>query len=322
MKKFGLIGNPISTSKSPALFEAGYHGRYGYDLIENSDFETAYAAFLDGYDGINVTAPFKLDAFRKADRKSAICKKTGAANLLIKDKGGITAYNTDYYGIVLSVLDAVLPEGGGYGYFTAHCIQDSLQAPDPGSILDSGPHHGNPDNNAAGRKVLAEFRFDPPEGLAASCHGHSPRALVAGCGGAGRAAAVAAASLGYRTTLMNRSVGKAEKIASEIPEYGFCTAGIGEFPELFRESDLVIYTIPGSIPELENMSAEYYAGTGKIVLEANYKNPSFGPAQTACLEKAGGIYIPGRRWLLYQALTGFRIFTGENPDFQQMCKVI
>ena len=65
MKKYGLIGNPISTSKSPALFNAGYSGKYVYDLIEESDFDTAYGRFLDGYEGINVTAPFKEQAFQK-----------------------------------------------------------------------------------------------------------------------------------------------------------------------------------------------------------------------------------------------------------------
>ena len=287
MKRSGLIGNPIRTSLSPALFNAGYNGKYAYDLIEEADFETAYRRFMDGYAGINVTAPFKLDAFRKADTKSEGSTRIGAANLILKKDDGTTfACNTDYAGIILSILEAILPETG-FEFFKMY-----------GSD------------------------FSSVSGMLPSIYGHRPKAMIAGCGGAGRAAAAAAASMGYDTLLLNRTAGKAEKIASEIPEYGFCTAGIGEFPELFRESDLVIYTIPGSIPELENMSAEYYAGTGKIVLEANYKNPSFGPAQTACLEKAGGIYIPGRRWLLYQALTGFRIFTGENPDFQQMCKVI
>ena len=297
MKKFGLIGDPISKSKSPALFEAGYHGRYGYDLIENSDFEAAYAVFLDGYDGINVTAPFKIDAFGKAGKKSGMCRKIGAANLLIKDAGAISAYNTDYYGIALSILDAVIPDGGGYGYFISENNDDAVT--------------GN-----------AGFSFDPPVKLGKEFHGHEPSALIAGCGGAGRAAAVAAASLGYRTVLRNRSVRKAEKIASDMPEYGFEVAGTEHFRELFMESDLVIYTIPDSIPELETMPERFYRGARKIVLEANYKNPSFGPEQLRMLGKEGGIYVSGKRWLLYQALTGFKIFTGENPDFQRMCKVI
>ena len=59
MKRFGLIGKPISHSGSPRLFRAGYHGKYEYDLIEAPDFETSWKLFLEKYDGINVTAPYK-----------------------------------------------------------------------------------------------------------------------------------------------------------------------------------------------------------------------------------------------------------------------
>ena len=48
MAKYGLIGDPIATSRSPLLFEAAYKGQeqpdgsaYKYDLIEGSDFETS-----------------------------------------------------------------------------------------------------------------------------------------------------------------------------------------------------------------------------------------------------------------------------------------
>ena len=101
MKKFGLIGHPIEHSLSPTLFRAGYDGRYPYELIQTSDFEEAYERFLAGYDGINVTAPFKELAIRKADILSDECKVIGATNLLIKTPDGIKAYNSDYLGIRL-----------------------------------------------------------------------------------------------------------------------------------------------------------------------------------------------------------------------------
>ncbi|MBR1959386.1 MAG: hypothetical protein IKA34_02310, partial [Bacteroidales bacterium] len=71
--KFGLIGHPIAHSLSPALFKAGYDSRYPYQLIEGADFEDSYRRFLEGYDGINVTAPFKEPAFAKADILSPEC---------------------------------------------------------------------------------------------------------------------------------------------------------------------------------------------------------------------------------------------------------
>lgn len=286
MKKFGLIGDPISTSLSPALFKAGYGGRYTYDLIEGPDFEESYRRFTDGYDGINVTAPFKLNAYAMADRRSETCAKTGAANLLLKTEDGIYADNTDYAGIVLSVLEAVLGMDGT-------------------DILDM---YGT-DFRKASRAV-------------AKAYGYRPSALVAGCGGAGRAAALAAATTGYDTVLLNRSVDKAEKIASDMPEYSLRTGSIDEFPRRFTECDLLIYTIPGKIPELEDISAASFRRPGKIILEANYKNPSFGADTVRLARDSRGRYISGRRWLLFQALAGFRIFTGETPDFRKMSEVL
>lgn len=98
--RFGLIGHPIEHSLSPALFKAGYDGMYPYDLIITEDFEEAYKRFLEGYDGINVTAPFKELALRKADIISEECRLVGAANILIKTPQGITAYNSDFRGLV------------------------------------------------------------------------------------------------------------------------------------------------------------------------------------------------------------------------------
>jgi len=105
MKKFGLIGHPIEHSQSPALFRAAYAGKYQYDLIQGAEFEASWQSFLDEYDGINVTAPFKENAFAKADCPSAECQLIGATNLLVKTKNGIEAYNSDFRGV-----DALLRE--------------------------------------------------------------------------------------------------------------------------------------------------------------------------------------------------------------------
>ena len=99
--KFGLIGHPIGHSLSPALFKAGYDGLYPYELIETPDFEEAYSAFLEEYDGINVTAPFKELALKKADIISDECRMIGATNLLVKTSEGVKAYNSDYLGVRL-----------------------------------------------------------------------------------------------------------------------------------------------------------------------------------------------------------------------------
>ena len=101
MKKFGLIGHPIAHSLSPALFDAAFNGKYSYDLIEEKDFEKAYERFLEEYDAINVTAPFKEKAFLMADSSDNDCQAIGAANILHKDDtdGLVSAYNSDVDGV-------------------------------------------------------------------------------------------------------------------------------------------------------------------------------------------------------------------------------
>lgn len=99
MDRFGLIGHPIAHSLSPALFTAAYGGKYPYDLIETPDFEEAWARFLADYRAINVTAPFKGDAFARVDWRSPECERVGATNLVVKTPEGTKAYNSDYRGV-------------------------------------------------------------------------------------------------------------------------------------------------------------------------------------------------------------------------------
>lgn len=105
MKKFGLIGFPVSGSQSPRLFAEFTGGKYPYDLIEEASFEKAWKRFLEGYDAVNVTAPFKTSACEKASVLSPECEIIGAANVLVKKGASVTAYNTDYSGVSLILLD-------------------------------------------------------------------------------------------------------------------------------------------------------------------------------------------------------------------------
>ena len=102
--KYGLIGDPIKHSLSPALFRAGFDGLYDYDLIEGKDFDKSYNTFLNEYEAINVTAPFKEKAYAKADIHNPECEVMEACNVLKKTKDGILAANTDYLGIMKSIL--------------------------------------------------------------------------------------------------------------------------------------------------------------------------------------------------------------------------
>ena len=299
MNSFGLIGDPIATSLSPALFKAGYNGKYSYTLIEGADFGASYKAFEDRYKGINVTAPFKEKAFARADIYTSYCKKIGATNLLVKTDDGILADNSDFTGIILSITEAYMP--GLAAQFSAKY----------GESMHIKVHQY--------LKQALTMLFS-----------RKPQALVVGCGGAGRAAAVAAAELGFDTALMNRTADKAQRIADEMPEYNFIVDQLPDFRAAVKECDLVIYTLPMKLEEIDILTAEDFEGEdrytwprpGKVILEANYKNPSFGGEVIAKVNAGGAQYVSGLRWLLYQALTGYSSLTGEIPDMKAMEHVV
>ena len=255
--KFGLIGHPIAHSLSPALFKAGYDGRYPYELIEGADFEDSYRRFLEGYDGINVTAPFKELAFDKADILSEECKIIGATNLLVKTPDGIKAYNSDYLGVRMWLSD----------------VAEGLKRTPP------TPSSWAPPPAARG---IARFSSPQP-------HQTAVKALIVGLGGAGKAAAAAAESLGMEVIRMNRTI-KNER-----------TRPLSDFRECFREADIVIYNIPTAIPGLSGLTDEDFgAGKPKYILEANYKNPSFDEGFIRKMKKANPLaeYTSGKTWLL------------------------
>ena len=252
--RFGLIGHPIAHSLSPALFKAGYEGRYPYELIEEENFEESYRKFLEEYDGINVTAPFKELAFAKADILSPECESVGATNLLVKTPLGVKAFNSDFLGV---------------------------------------------------RRWLEE--------VAAKVLTEKISVLIVGLGGAGKAAAAAAESLGMKVVRMNRTV-RDEK-----------TRPLDDFKECFREADIIIYNIPTAIQALNELTdKDFTPGKPKFILEANYKDPSFGKEILAKMQTANPLarYTGGKTWLLYQAVTGYEIFTGEKPDLAGMYDVL
>ena len=118
---------------------------------------------------------------------------------------------------------------------------------------------------------------------------------------------------------------RAEEIARRLPEYGFEVRPLDDFRKCFRKADVIIYTLPGKIDAIDSLDGRdfrggRFSGKRKFILEANYKTPSFTHAAIDALrgEYPGLRYISGLRWLLHQAAGGYRLFTGEEPDFKAM----
>lgn len=107
---YAVIGNPIAQSKSPlihTLFAQATGQDMDYTKIEGSlgGFATAVQAFrAAGGKGLNVTAPFKLDAAAYATDLSPRVQVSGAANALKWDGERVWAENFDGLGLVRDVM--------------------------------------------------------------------------------------------------------------------------------------------------------------------------------------------------------------------------
>ncbi len=104
---YAVVGNPISHSKSPrihSLFARQTGEKLEYTAIQapEDDFVGTVTGFFQrGGQGLNVTVPFKEQAWTLADRRTERAELAGAANTLYQDsKGSLTADNTDGKGLV------------------------------------------------------------------------------------------------------------------------------------------------------------------------------------------------------------------------------
>jgi shikimate dehydrogenase len=104
--RYAVIGNPIVQSKSPiihGLFAAATGQQMEYTKVEGRI--GGFAAQLDelrigGMRGMNVTAPFKLEAFAYATHLSESARLAGAVNALKFEEHEAHAENFDGVGLV------------------------------------------------------------------------------------------------------------------------------------------------------------------------------------------------------------------------------
>lgn len=106
----GVIGSPISHSKSPAIHgywikKYGIKGHYVPLDIAQKDFAEALRLLPRmGFVGVNVTIPHKLTALSLADHVTDRAALIGAANTLtFRGDGTIYADNTDGYGFLENI---------------------------------------------------------------------------------------------------------------------------------------------------------------------------------------------------------------------------
>ena len=107
--RYAVIGNPVAHSRSPGIHtlfaqQAAQDMHYEAILAPLDGFAAAVHTFIaDGGHGLNVTMPFKAQAYRIATRCSPRAEAAGAVNTLcFKDKE-IFGDNTDGAGLVRDI---------------------------------------------------------------------------------------------------------------------------------------------------------------------------------------------------------------------------
>jgi shikimate dehydrogenase len=104
--RYAVIGNPVEHSLSPLIHAefaraGGQDIAYGRILATRDGFEAAALEFRNGGgQGLNVTLPFKHEAWRLADTHAGHAQAAGAVNTLGFEQGRIIGHNTDGIGLV------------------------------------------------------------------------------------------------------------------------------------------------------------------------------------------------------------------------------
>ncbi len=109
--RYAVFGNPIKHSKSPQIHtlfaeQTGQTLSYTAELVEVGQFDQAIKDFIQhNGKGLNVTVPFKEDAWKCATQHSERALRAGAVNtLIIRQDGSLYGDTTDGIGLVRDLI--------------------------------------------------------------------------------------------------------------------------------------------------------------------------------------------------------------------------
>ena len=109
--RYAVVGHPVKHSLSPQIHQAfaqqlGHSIEYIAKELFLKDFEgQVRSLYRDGYSGLNVTVPFKQQAWELCDQRSPRAEDAGAVNTLIfLEDNQIAGDNTDGVGLTRDLV--------------------------------------------------------------------------------------------------------------------------------------------------------------------------------------------------------------------------
>lgn len=146
----GLLGSPVSGSKSPAMQTAAFAAA-GIDLVYLS-FDVTVDRLEDAINGVralgmrgcNVTMPLKRKVGRFLDELSPAAQHSGSVNTIVNENGKLVGHTTDGVGLMraltdagIKIKDAKLTIAGAGGAASAVAYQAALDGASAISIFNS-----------------------------------------------------------------------------------------------------------------------------------------------------------------------------------------
>ena len=108
---YGVIGNPVRHSLSPALHNAAFSAtglNAVYLAFETGDIEECLKGIRAlGIKGASITIPFKTTVMPFLDEIDPLAKRIGAVNTIVNDSGRLKGYNTDALGALKALEENV-----------------------------------------------------------------------------------------------------------------------------------------------------------------------------------------------------------------------
>jgi shikimate dehydrogenase len=107
--RFAVIGNPVEHSRSPLIHrkfaeQLGIHLVYDKLPASKDNFAQTVSRFFDqGGAGLNITVPFKGDAYTLCDVTGREVETAGVVNTISLQDGKVTGFNTDGSGLVKDI---------------------------------------------------------------------------------------------------------------------------------------------------------------------------------------------------------------------------